>query len=215
MNAPGRRIGRTGVLFRGPRDCGSVALTFDDGPHPAITPALLEVLERHAARATFFLVGRRAATWPHLARQIAEAGHAIGSHGFAHEGTWWRSATWLDRDLERAEEAFGDLLASPRVFRPPHGLLSPSWYLASRRRGYRPVLWSVASRDWRINDAGRVSARVVKRLRPGSIVLFHECRARTGEGFFHTPTALEVCLAAMRDRGLSAAAVTDYLRTDR
>jgi len=208
-----RRAVRRKIIVRGPKDVHRVALTFDDGPHPEVTPRLLEVLARHGAHATFFLLGSRVLCWPKLAVEIAEAGHAIGSHGHAHRKDWWRSARTLGEDLDRAEEVIGGLLPEPKLFRPPFGVLSPGWFVAARDRGYTCVLWNVASRDWRDSDAGRVAERVIRRLAPGALVLLHECRAQTGEGYAHTIEAVDRCLASAEERELEAVTVAEFLRS--
>lgn len=199
------------LIARGPKDRPHVALTFDDGPHPEITPRLLDVLDRRGARATFFLVGERVLRWPELAARIAGSGHAVGSHGFAHRRDWWRSTKALGDDLDRAEQAIGESLAEPKLFRPPFGVLSPTWYLAARRRGYTCVLWSVASHDWKTTDVEYVARRVTVRLKPGALIALHECRARTGEGFGHTVEVVDRCLSELTKRGLEAVSVGSFL----
>jgi len=214
MTEPRANVPR--LIWRGPGDGRSVALTFDDGPHPEVTPRLLDILEAHGAQATFFLVGSRAARWPRLVARIAEAGHLIGSHGYAHRGDWWRSAATLGGDIDRAEDILGGIMPGPKLFRPPYGLLSPSWYRAARERGYTCVLWNVTGRDWRTADGDRVAARLVRRARPGTLVLLHECRAETGDGYGHTLTAVEQYLSHADARGwrmATVAACIDRRRT--
>ena len=199
------------VIIGGLKERSCLALTFDDGPHPTITPRLLDVLARYDARATFFLLGSRALRWPELVARIAEAGHTIASHGFAHRHDWWRSATTLGEDLDQAEQVIGGLLPEPKLFRPPFGILSPTWYLAARRRGYTCVLWNVASHDWKTTDANRVARRVIGRLGPGALVAMHECRAQTGEGFEHTVEAVDQVLAFAQDGELEAVTVRELV----
>jgi peptidoglycan/xylan/chitin deacetylase (PgdA/CDA1 family) len=200
------------TIAAGPSDTASVALTFDDGPHPEITPRLLDVLARHGARATFFPLGCRVQRWPELVAQVGRAGHTVGSHGFTHRGDWWRSPRTLGEDLRRAEEAFGRLLAEPKLFRPPFGALSPSWALACRKQGYTLVFWSVVSYDWKDPDAGRVADRVMRGIRPGAIVLFHECHHRSGEGYRHTVEAVDCTLKSLASGGVRWVSVLDFLQ---
>ncbi len=177
-------------LWRIETDNPVYALTFDDGPHPEITPRLLDVLDRNGAQATFFLLGERALEYPGLVAQIAERGHGIGSHGFRHSWNWWRTPDALARDLDRSERILAGVLREPKLCRPPYGMASPQWLSAARRHGYRTVLWSLGSGDWKYTSPGEIVRRVRRRLRPGAIVLFHECRAETGNGYRHTLEAV-------------------------
>ncbi|OQB42414.1 MAG: Peptidoglycan-N-acetylglucosamine deacetylase [Candidatus Latescibacteria bacterium ADurb.Bin168] len=181
-------------LWRIDTDEPVYALTFDDGPHPEITPRLLDILDRKGVQATFFLPGERALEYPGLVAQIAERGHGIGSHGFRHSWNWWRTPGALARDLDRSERILAGVLRAPKLCRPPYGMASPQWLSAARRHGYRTVLWSLGSGDWKYTSPGRIVRRVRRRLRPGAIVLFHECRAETGSGYWHTLEAVDLLL---------------------
>jgi peptidoglycan/xylan/chitin deacetylase (PgdA/CDA1 family) len=172
------------------RSTSSIALTFDDGPHPTITPQLLDLFDQYGVRATFFLVGDRVARWPELAERIAAAGHAIGSHGWAHRRDWWRGTSSLGDDLDRAEVVLDRYLGVPKLFRPPYGALSPTWYRAARKRGYTIALWNTTVRDWTISDPARIEHALHRKATPGRIVLLHECRATNGEGYSHTVEAI-------------------------
>lgn len=156
-----------------PADAREVALTFDDGPG-AVTDALLDVLARHGARATFFSVGVQiAGCEPQLAR-AARAGHEIGVHGWVHEDH-------RDSPALRAADAArtADLLAEvcgvrPRLFRPPYGSTSPELEAAIAERGLRTVLWDVDPRDWEDPGPSAVYERTLAELTPGAVVLLHE-----------------------------------------
>jgi peptidoglycan/xylan/chitin deacetylase (PgdA/CDA1 family) len=189
------------------------ALTFDDGPHPEITPLLLDVLDRAGAKATFFLVGERALQYPDLVARIVERGHLVASHGFAHEWNWWRAPRTLRHDLLEAERVLGGVLPPPKLFRPPHGIPSPNWLMAGSDLGYMCVLWSISSNDWRDSSPEGIVRRVRRRLRAGSILLFHECRAQTGEGYGHTVEAVEQLLSATN--GLQSVTVHELFRSAR
>ncbi|HET8755522.1 MAG TPA: polysaccharide deacetylase family protein [Solirubrobacteraceae bacterium] len=150
-----------------------VALTFDDGPG-AVTGALLDVLARHGARATFFCVGEQiAGREPDLARAARE-GHELGVHGWVHEDH-------RDDPDRRADEAArtADALAAaagirPRLFRPPYGSTSPALEAAIAARGMRTVLWDVDPRDWEDPGVEAIRARTLAALAPGAVVLLHE-----------------------------------------
>ena len=167
-----------------------IALTFDDGPHPIITPQLLDLFDHHGVRATFFLVGDRVARWPELAERIAAAGHTIGSHGWAHRRDWWSGMRTLGDDLDRAEAVLDHYLGAPKLFRPPYGALGPTWYRAARKRGYTIALWNATVRDWTTGDTNRIERALRRKATPGRIVLLHECRATDGVGYVHTVDAV-------------------------
>jgi len=164
--------------------CGSpggrrVALTFDDGPDPEATPALLDLLKTKGVPATFFCVGERAAAHPDLVRRIAREGHTVGNHSSRH--AWWTNflaGRRLHREVERAQETLGDILgAVPRYYRSPMGLTNPHLRRVLYRLALELVGWDVRPFD-RGADSETVAARVLRRVRDGSIVVLHDGGAR-------------------------------------
>lgn len=172
------------------------ALTFDDGPDPESTPPLLDLLTRHGARATFFLVGRRAAQAPELVARIAAEGHAVGNHSWDHPALPRLPAAAVTDQLRRTRDALGD--PRPRLMRPPYGDQSLASYLAARRLGYRVIAWSVVGADWLDDDGQAIAARVLAGLRPGAIVLLHD-------------SLCSYATESHRDRGPMLAAVAEVL----
>jgi peptidoglycan/xylan/chitin deacetylase (PgdA/CDA1 family) len=178
------------------------ALTFDDGPDPQWTPRLLEILERHGARGTFFLIGKAAARHPELVARLVAGGHALGNHTWDHP-----SLPLLRRRGRRAQirwcgEALAPYLAAqpgPRLFRPPYGHQSLASQLDALTLGYTVVTWTIVAEDWRDDPAEALVERVRRRLRPGSIVLFHDTLATTDDPRYRdrSPTlqAVETLLA--------------------
>jgi peptidoglycan-N-acetylglucosamine deacetylase len=149
-----------------------VALTFDDGPDPEWTPRVLEVLERHGARGTFFVVGKQAAQYPGLLERMVAAGHALANHTWDHpslptlRGRYRRTQLAWCRDVLGARDS--------RLFRPPYGHQTPASLLDARLLGYRVVLWDAIAEDWLADPPETLVARVERRLTAGSIVLFHD-----------------------------------------
>lgn len=172
-----------------------VALTFDDGPDPTSTPRVLDVLERHGARATFFMVGRAAMRERALVERIAASGHAIGHHTLDHV-----SVPGLDA-RDRVEQVLGGFAAigppCTRWFRPPFGHLDPATWWTARRHGHDVVAWSGHVFDWEPHDADTLATRLRARLAPGAIVLLHD--APQGCDRFGSPprTALVEALDAV------------------
>lgn len=149
-----------------------VALTFDDGPDPTSTPLVLKLLERYAARATFFMVGAAAHRHPQVVRAVAEAGHAIANHSWDHASfpsiSGRQRRTQL-RWCQRAIRPYG-----VRLFRPPYGHQTIASHLDARLLGFQVVGWSLAVTDWHERDPDVLVARLEDGVEPGSIVLLHD-----------------------------------------
>ncbi len=182
-----------------------IALTFDDGPDPAITPRVLDLLDAAAARATFFVVGEQARRHPTLLREVLARGHAVENHSLRHAMTHgFLLPGALAREIAAAQTLIADITGVvPRFFRPPFGVRTPATEPALCRLGLACAQWSIRSLDAVDADATRVTARVTARLAAGDIVLLHDGLA-TGRRI-EPPTvlaALPRILEAMRARGL-------------
>lgn len=183
----------------------AVALTFDDGPHPEGTPAILDELARHAVTATFFLTGEQVLRHPEVAREVAARGHTVGVHGHRHLLLTVRPprATWLDLARAKAvvEEATG---ATPRLYRPPYGVANAAVLVAARRLGLRVVLWSRWGRDWEAAaTAASVASTLTRDLRGGEILLLHDAdHYASPRSWRATLAALPAIAAAVDGAGL-------------
>ena len=151
----------------------SVHLTFDDGPHPDITPWVLSCLEKRQMTATFFVIGRLAQTHSSLLQRMRDAGHAVGGHTMNHEHGW---RTGTARYLATAQASLEATGSEDQLFRPPHGKLTRAQALGIRLHA-QVVMWDVLSGDYAAKGEGgarRVLQRLKKHTRPGSIVVFHD-----------------------------------------
>jgi peptidoglycan/xylan/chitin deacetylase (PgdA/CDA1 family) len=153
-----------------------VALTFDDGPDPASTPAFLAELAASGTRATFFLLGSMLMSAPGLGRELVAAGHEVAVHGWEHRYTTFRAPGALYDDVARTRDLIADVTGrEPVFFRPPYGVLSTGAVAAARRTGLRPVLWTAWGRDWEeCATPDSVLATVGKDLTGGGTVLLHD-----------------------------------------
>jgi peptidoglycan/xylan/chitin deacetylase (PgdA/CDA1 family) len=187
-----------------------VALTFDDGPHPAGTPAVLAALERAGARATFFLVGEQVRRQPSLAREIVAAGHAVALHGDRHHCQLRLTPRALDDDLARAAATVADATGlAPSLYRPPYGVFSIAGLALVRRRGWRDLLWSRWGRDWRARTSAEAIARRASRdLGAGDVILLHDADTYSAAGSWRrTAQALPAVLDAVQRAGLQTVAL--------
>ncbi|KAF1687156.1 acetyl xylan esterase [Pseudoxanthomonas broegbernensis] len=164
------------VLARLPTAERAAWLTIDDGPSDD-TPAILDVLERHGARATFFLVGARAQARPHLVAEILRRGHGIGNHSHTHPQSrfWALGPRAMGREIAHAQQALAQIAgAPPRWFRSVVGMTNPFVSASLRRHGLVRVAWCARGYDAVDADPGKVLRRIGRGLRPGAIVLLHE-----------------------------------------
>jgi len=163
---------------------GHVALTFDDGPDPASTPAFLEALDRLGWRATFFMLGDMAQRHPGVAAEVAAAGHEIALHGHRHVSHLRRPPGRVLDDLRRGLDAVTDATGRrPVRFRPPYGLLSAGTCLAARRLELRTVLWTAWGRDWTATASPQsVVTEVGRGVVPGGTVLLHDSDCTSAPG---------------------------------
>ncbi len=204
-----------GPTLRHTPRANDIALTFDDGPNPAATPQLLDLLDRHSVRATFFVIGRFARECPDLVREIAARGHALGNHTATHPALTLLSIRRIEEELSRCQDAIAHALgsASPPPAAPPLWMRLPTVFAgpqlrrAVRRAGLRGVaMWSVIAHDWKPQPTEKLIARLASVGKSGrwggDIVLLHDGdhRALNGDRR-HVVAALEHWLPRWREAG--------------
>ncbi len=189
-----------------------VCITFDDGPNPDATRAILDVLAREQVSATFFVLGRHAERWPDLVRRAADDGHQLGNHGYWHRKLHRRGPGYVRDDLTRGTEAIVEASGGvrPRHFRAPHGFRSPWVTPIARSLGQRTVGWSLGVWDSTRPGAGEIARRAVDGMRRGSILLLHD-----GDGYdasgdrMQTAEALPLIIHGLRARGFRFTTLPD------
>jgi peptidoglycan/xylan/chitin deacetylase (PgdA/CDA1 family) len=200
-------LGISRTLPQGSRD---VALTFDDGPHPQGTPAVLEVLAAAGQRATFFLVGEQVERRPALAAEIAAAGHAIALHGYRHRNLMRVPPRALAEDLDRGHALIAEATGiAPSVYRPPYGIFTLVGLAIARRRGWEPLLWSRWGTDWRRwITPEKIAERVTTGVVAGDVLLLHDAdHYSSHDSWRRTVGALPIVLAELERRGLRSAEI--------
>jgi peptidoglycan/xylan/chitin deacetylase (PgdA/CDA1 family) len=191
---------------------GEIAVTFDDGPNPDVTPKVLDILDRYGAKASFFCVGEKAAAHPEIVREIVRRGHAIENHSMRHSGFFgFYGPAALRRDVGAAQSVLGGITGRPpRFFRAPMGIRSPMLDPVMARLGLRYITWSRRGFDTVARDPTVVLERLSDGLAAGDILLMHDRRSVHGEPIVLTvlPALLEKLSAA----GLKSVSLTMAMR---
>ncbi|MEJ2871806.1 polysaccharide deacetylase family protein [Actinomycetospora sp. OC33-EN08] len=180
----------------------AVALTFDDGPDPAFTPRILDLLAAHRAHATFCMVGRAAQAHPDLVRRVVAEGHRLCNHTITHDaGIGMRTPDVMTRQLQISRDLLAQVSGDADVdyFRAPEGKWSPALVRSSAQDGMRALGWTVDPLDWTQPGADAIVARVQQRTHPGAVVLLHD----GGGPRDQTVAAVEALLPWLADRGYS------------
>lgn len=204
----------TPTISHGPRDGDKVALTFDDGPDPEVTPAVMEVLGEYEAKASFFVIARKLEAQRALGSLIVARGHELGNHSYQHSRSFnFRGRDYQQREIERANRVIqivtgGD--AKP-WYRPPVGLQNPPLARVMQRLKQTVVAWSLHSRDTRSSNPQAIARRVLRRVRPGDIILFHDGHDLEGGNRPATVDALRLVLEGLLSRGLKSVTVSELL----
>lgn len=191
------------------------ALTFDDGPDPKYTPQLLDLLKRHGAKGTFFLVGSNAEKYPELIKRIHEEGHLIGTHNYVHKTNWLMGPAAVKKQIQKTNKIIFDVTGvHSTYYRPPWGIVN--LFDFANRGNTQIVLWSAMFGDWRLKvGAERLTKRMMKKLRGGEVFLLHDCGATLGANVgapAEMLTALERVLTEADRRGLRSIRIDELIQ---
>ena len=183
-----------------------VALTFDDGPHPELTPKLLDTLRHHGVRATFYVIGRSVETYPEIARRIVSEGHEIANHTWSHPALPSLSAARLNQEIEKTTAVIQRVTGRrPTNMRPPYGAINERVRQAMiRDHGLDVIMWSCDPLDWKRPGASVVAQRMVDGAAPGGILLAHDIHPGTIE-------AVPEVITRLKAKGYGFATVSQLL----
>jgi peptidoglycan-N-acetylglucosamine deacetylase len=177
-------------------------LTIDDGPDPVDTPQILDLLDRHQARATFFMIGRKAQAHPELVKEVVARGHSVGNHTFSHplKDFWIAGRKRTYSEIEMSQQQFQNAGAAARFFRSPAGIKNVFLKAGLARNGLRCIAWTIRSGDVFASEKAEVTNKVLSEAKPGAIILLHE-------GDAVAPTvrieAIREILKGLNERGYS------------
>ena len=197
-------------ICRGDSSRRCVALTFDDGPDARSTPALLDLLHETKMPATFFCIGKKAAAERELTMRISREGHLLGNHTFNHSyATNFFTVTRLQDELVQTQKVIQEAGGTaPQFFRPPVGLSNPRIFRAAAALGLKVVGWSARSLDTKITDPERIVKRILRRLKPGGIILLHDGNIPPAR----LVTTVKLLLAKLQERGYAVVRLDELLK---
>jgi len=163
-----------GIFRHGPVNKKSIAITFDDGPSE-YTERILDILKGKKIKATFFIVGKCAQQRPGIVKRIVKDGHEIGNHSFSHSRLYFRTKDFIEGQIKKTEKVIKELTGKrTNYFRPPNGRYTQKLRNIMIKNGYKIVLWTTSSHDWRNPGVNKIIGKSTKYLRNGDILLFHD-----------------------------------------
>jgi peptidoglycan/xylan/chitin deacetylase (PgdA/CDA1 family) len=201
MAPTGQWYGRT---FTGlPRGSRQIALTYDDGPNDPHTLRLLEVLAKHGAHATFFVIGSYVKQRPDIVREIVAAGHVVGNHTLTHPLLIFKSEKEIRQEISTCRSVLQDVIGeSSNLFRPPFGGRRPAVLRIVRELGMQAIMWNVTGYDWKAPPAALIERKVAKQVRGGDVILLHDGgHKQMGADRSQTVMATDELIASYRAKG--------------
>jgi peptidoglycan/xylan/chitin deacetylase (PgdA/CDA1 family) len=200
------------VISRGVSNKKAVALTFDDGPDPLVTPQVLQLLLKHQVKATFFVTGKKAAEHPELIKEILLHGHSIGNHSYIHDNLlMFRRRKTIANEIECAQNVLSDFGIVPLAFRPPVGITGPRLRPALLNSGMYIVNFSCRACDGGNRWIKNISKKILKHIRPGDIVVLHDVRPHKQSLFTYWLNELDLIVSGLKEKGLAVLPLAEII----
>jgi len=200
------------IISRGKSGKNAVAITFDDGPDPSSTPALLRLLSEYETKATFFVSGKKVSAHPELIRDILLQGHSLGNHSYSHDSLiMFKSSKTLMEEIESVQTALRGFGVMPLAFRPPVGITNPRLWKVLEKSGLYNVNFSCRAIDGGNRWIKNLSKRILKRIRPDDIIALHDIRPEGDARFSYWLSEIESILSGIREKGLVVYPLSDLI----
>jgi len=190
----------------------SVAITFDDGPDPVSTPALLELLSKHKIYATFFVTGKKASEHPELIKEILSRGHTVGNHSYSHDNLiMFKSSKTLIKEIESAQDILENFGITPLAFRPPVGITNPRLGKVLDKSGMYNLNFSCRAIDGGNRWMKKLSERILRRVHPDAIVALHDVKPRDDTLFSYWLNEVDLIFSGIREKGLTILPLSELI----
>lgn len=188
-----------------------IALTFDDGPHPVFTSAIIKILQKYQIKATFFMVGKQMEKYPDIVKQVIDAGCEIGNHTYSHPHNIEADTdAQIIRELDTCEQIIENMTGKrAHLFRPPRGLIDGSILTIANEEGYKTILWTVCADHHDAPKPEDMARRVLRRVRPGAIILVHD--GMTGMRWRDVPATEEI-IRQLQVKGYKFVTISELLK---
>ena len=200
------------LISRGVSSKKAVALTFDDGPDPLVTPQVLQLLLKHQVKATFFVTGKKAAEHPELIKEILLHGHSIGNHSYTHDNLlMFRKTKTIANEIKSAQNVLGNFGIVPLAFRPPVGITGPRLRPALLNSGMYVVNFSCRACDGGNRWIKNISRKILKRIGPGDIVVLHDVRPPKQFHFAYWLNEMDLIVSGLKEKGLAVLPLAEII----
>ncbi len=199
------------VFHKSPGSTKKIALTFDDGPHPRLTPMILDILEEYGISATFFVIGKNAVDYPDAMRLLSESGCEIGNHTFSHGDLSGKSESRMRDEILGCSRVLSENFGvSSNLLRPPHGKYDECLTRVGEELDYDIILWNIDTEDWAHASAQNIANKVLGNVEGGDIILMHDF---IGHGS-HTCEALRLIIPELLERGFEFVTVSELIKDE-
>lgn len=196
------------IIVKGNSNVPKIALTFDDGPHPKKTDKILDILEKYGIKATFFVIGKNAELYPQPLIRASKEGHEIANHTYSHCKISRMSYLNLKKEIMKCESIiYSKCDVKSQLFRPPEGNLSSDVKKCTFELGYKSVLWTVDTLDWKGTNYDKIVNNVIKNTSYGDIILMHDYTSYTNDGIY----ALEKFIPKLQEMGYEFVTISELI----